>query len=183
MEINSKKSLKILALVITSLLISFASAATYSELFMNATPITIGSAGVYFAAGTNTTAMGGTINTAKTVVTFSGITIEPGQVKTYAQSVNITNTAGSIKTLNMSLDSLTGNFSTNFDYVYIYIVSNSNATQGTTIQLVSSGTNVTSTGNVQIANGITYTVRWVISAKETATTGQSINIALRVKVS
>jgi hypothetical protein len=186
MEINSKKSLKILALVITSLLISFASAETYSELFMNAAPITIGSAGVYFVAGTNTTAMGGinAINTAGTVVTFNAITIEPGETKTYAQAVNITNNAGAAKTLNMSLDSLAGMFSTNFEYINITIVASNGTALGQTIKILPSpGTNITSTGNINIANSATYTIKWVIKAQTTATTGQSINVTLRVKVS
>lgn len=186
MEINRKKSLKIIALLVTSLLISFASAETYTELFMSATPISIGTAGVYFVAGANTTAMGGidAINTAGTVVTFDTITaIQPGEIRTYEKAVNITNNAGAEKTLNMSLYSLTGYFSNNFDYINITILNGSGTSQGQTIKFLPSGTNITSTGNVQIANSATFTVKWVIKAKNSATTGQSINVTLKVKVS
>jgi len=187
MEINSKKSLKILALLITSLLISFASAETYTELFMHATPISIGSPGVYFVAGANTTAMGGgdAINSQGTEVTFDTITaVKPGEVRTYEKAVNITNNAGAAKTLNMSLDSLTGMFSNNFEYINITIVASNGTALGQTIKILPSpGTNITSTGNINIVDSATYTIKWVIKAKTTATSGQSINVTLRVKVS
>ena len=105
MNKNYKKPLKFLILLLTSLLISFVSAQSYSELFMHGTPITIGSAGVQFVSGANTTVMGGgdAINAAGTEVTFDTIAnIEPGETRTYDQAVNISNTAGSTKTLNMS---------------------------------------------------------------------------------
>jgi len=185
MKINYKKSLKLITLLITSLFISFASAATYSELFMHATPISIGTAKTKFVTGANTTTMGGSdaINTAGTEVTFDIIpTIEPGETRTYEQAVNITNGAGSTKTLNMSLYSITGNFSTNFDYINVTIIAANGTSLGSNIEIVSSGTNVTSTGNIQMANGELWTVRWIITAKTTATEGQSTSVTLKVKV-
>lgn len=186
MEINRKKSLKIIALLVTSLLISFASAETYTELFMSATPISVGTAGVYFVSGSNTTAMGGgdAINTAGTVATFDSIAaIKPGEVRTYEEAVKVTNNAGSTKTLEMTLDSLTGMFSNNFDEINMTLLAANGTALGQTIKILPSGSNVTTTGNVLIADGATYTIRWVINAKLAATTGQSINVVLKVKVS
>ena len=184
MNKNYKKPLKFLILLLTSLLISFVSAQSYSELFMHGTPITIGSAGVQFVSGANTTAMGNTdaINAAGTEVTFDEISIEPGETLTYDQAVNISNTAGSTKTLNMSLSSLTGNFSTNFNYINITIFNGTGSAMGNDIEIVSSGTNVTYTGAIQIADNAEYTVRWIINAKTTATDSESINITFKVKV-
>jgi hypothetical protein len=185
MNINYKKSLKLITLLITSLLISFVSAQTYSELFMHATPITIGTAGIKFVNGTDTMTMGGAdaINTPQTEVTFDIIPpIEPGETRTYYQAVNITNNAGATKTLNMSLYSLTGNFDTNFDYINVTIIAANGTSLGNSIEIVSPGTDVTSTGNIQMANGETWTVRWIIKAKTDATQLQSIDIKLKVKV-
>jgi len=185
MNANAKKSLKIIALLATSLLISFVSAETYTELFMNGTPITIGSAGVKFTTGTNTTTMGGgdAINTQGTEVTFDAIpAIEPGQTITYDQAVNITNNSGATKTLNVSLYSLTGTFSTNFDYVNITVLNAAGVTQGSNIELVGTGSNTTSTGSLSISNGDIWIVRWIIKTRTDATDGQSINLTLKVKV-
>jgi len=185
MEPNHKRSLKLIVLLITSLLVSFASAQSYSELFMHGTDITIGTAGVAFTAAANTTTMGGAdaINTAGTEVTFDTIpNIEPGETRTYDWAVNITSSAGQTKTLNMSLHSLTGNFSTNFDYINITIFNGTGSAMGNDIEIVSSGSNVTSNGNLQMTNGEVWTVRWIIKAKTTATNGESCNITLKVKV-
>ncbi len=184
MNKNYKKPLKFLILLLTSLLISFVSAQSYSELFMHGTPITIGTAAVKFVAGGNTTIMGGgdAINTAGTEVTFDAIPdIEPGETRTYIQAVNISSTAGSTKTLNMSFSSMTGNFSTNFDYINVTMFNGTGTAMGNSLEIVSSGTNVTSSGNVQITNGETWYVRWIIKAKTTATDNESINITFKVK--
>ncbi len=185
MEPNHKRSVKLIVLLITSLLVSFVSAQSYSELFMHGTPISIGTAGVSFTSAANTTTMGGAdaINTAGTEVTFDTIPdIEPGETREYDAAVNITNGAGSTKTLNMSLHSLTGNFSTNFDYINITIFNGTGSAMGNNIEIVSSGSNVTFNDNLQMANGEIWSVRWIIKAKTTATDGESCDITLKVKV-
>ena len=185
MNKNPRKAIKFILLLLSSLLISFASVAAYTEMFMHGQPITIGTAGVQFVNGGNTTTMGGSdaINAAGTEVTFDTIpSIEPGEIRTYIQAVNITNTSGSTKTINMSLYSLTGPFSANFEYINVTIIAANGTALGNSIQIVSSGTNVTSTGTLSMLNGETWTVRWIIKAKTTATNGQSINISFKVKV-
>jgi len=184
MNINHKKSLKFVILLLTSLLIGFASAASYSELFMYGTPITVGSASLTFTDGANTTSISKQgITTAGTAVTFDNIlAIEPGETRTYEQAVNLTNSAGATKTINMSLYSITGDFSTDFDYVNITIIAKNGTALGNNITIVSSGTNVTSTGTLGMANTELWTVKWIIKAKTGAASGQSFNITLKVKV-
>ena len=184
MKANYKKATKLIMLLVTSLFIGFASVAAYTELFMYGTNITIGTAGVYFVAGANTTAMGGgdAINTQGTQVTFDTITIEPGETKTYIQAVNITNNAGVAKTINISFVSLTGTWSTNFDYINVTMFNSTGAQKGNSIEIVSSGSNVTETTGQSIQNGQEWTVRWIIKAKTGATATQSISITFKVKV-
>jgi hypothetical protein len=183
MKMNYKKILKLVTLLITSLLIGYVSAQTYSELFMYATPITIGQAGVKFVTATNTTNMGGSINPAGTTVTFSGVTIEPGQTVTYDKAVNITSNASGVKNLTMTRDSITGNFSTNFDYINVTIIAANGTSLGNSIEIVSSGTNVTTTGVINgITNGETWTVRWIIKTSQGATNGETTSVTLKVKV-
>jgi len=182
MKTNQKKALKLIALLITSLLIGFASVAAYTELFMYGTNITIGTAGVYFVAGGNTTTMG-SINTPPTEVTFDTIpVIEPGETRTYIQAVNITNNAGSPKTINISFVSLTGTWTTNFDYINVTLLDTTGTQKGDRIEIVSSGTNVTETTGQSIPDQETWTVKWVIKAKPGATATESISITFRVKV-
>jgi len=184
MKTNYRKAIKFAVLSLTALLIGLASVAAYSEMFMYGTGITIGTAGVYFVAGANTTDMGGVdaINTQKTEVTFDTITIEPGETKTYIQAVNITNNAGTPKTINISFVSLTGPWSTNFDYINVTMIDGSGATKGNSIEIVSSGSNVTETTGQSIPDGETWTVSWIIKAKPGATATESISITFKVKV-
>ena len=186
MNTNYKKAIKLMALLLTSLLIGFVSAQTYTELFMYGNNITIGTAGVKFVAGANTTTMGGgnAINAAGTTVTFGQIpNIEPSQTVTYDQAVNITNGGSAAKNITLTLDSITGNFSTNFDYLNITIIAANGTALGNSVELVSSGTNVTTSGVISsITNGETWTVRWIMNTKASATIGESISVTLKVKV-
>jgi hypothetical protein len=184
-NLNNRKSVKIAVLLVTSLLISFASVSAYTEMFMHGNNITIGTAGVTFTAGGDTSTMGGgdAINTQGTEVTFDTIpNIEPGEIRTYDQAVNITNGAGSTKNITVSFYSLTGAWSSNFDYVNVTVFAANGTAMGTTIKIVSSGSNVTSTGIMSMLNGEVWAVQWVIKAKTTATDGQAITLAFKVEV-
>jgi hypothetical protein len=184
MKTNYRKAIKFAVLSLTALLIGLASVAAYSEMFMYGTGITIGTAGVKFVSAGNTTTMGGgdAINTPGTEVTFDTITIEPGQTLTYDQAVNITNSAGSAQTINISFVSLTGPWSTNFDYINVTMIDPSGTQKGNSIEIVSSGSNVTETTGQSLPNGETWTVRWIIKAKTGATETESISITFKVKV-
>jgi len=183
MKINYKKTLKFVTLLITSLLISLVSAASYSELFMYATPISIGTAKVQFTDGANTTSISSAgITGGGTEVTFDNITIEPGETRTYEQAVNITNNAASPKTINISFVSLTGQWITNFDYINVTMFSPTGTQKGNSIEIVSSGENVTETGGQSIPDGEIWTIRWIIKAKQGAAVTESISITFKVKV-
>ena len=184
MKTNYKKSLKFVILLLTSLLIGFASVSAYNEMFMYASPISIGIAGVQFTSGTNTTSISSQGPTSGgTVITFDTITaIQPGETRTYEQAVNITNSAGSTKTINISLVSLTGLFSANFEYINITMFDASGTQKGNSIEIVSSGLNVTETGGQQIANNAVWRIRWIIKAKNEATNGAQIYVTFKVKV-
>ena len=185
MKTNYRKAIKFAVLSLTALLIGLASVAAYSEMFMYGTGITIGTAGVKFVSAGNTTTMGGgdAINTQGTEVTFDAIpNIEPGEVRTYIQAVNITNNAGSAQTINISFVSLTGPWSTNFDYINVTMIDPSGTQKGNSIEMVSSGSNVTETTGQSLPNGETWTVSWIIKAKQGATETESISITFKVKV-
>lgn len=184
MNMNYKKSLKLMTLLITSMLIAIASVAAYNEMFMYATPISIGTASVQFTDGDDTSAISTLgITSAGTEVTFDNIaSIQPGETRTYEEAVNITNTSGSTKTINISLVSLTGQFSENFEYLNITMLDKDDNIKGNIIRIVSSGDNVTETTGQQIDNNAEWRIRWIIKAKVDATQSESISVTFKVKV-
>jgi len=184
MNAKYKKSLKIVTLLISSIIIATVAADSYSELFMHGSDITIGTASVTFTAGGNTTLLSSAgISSAGTEVTFDTIPdIEPGATVTYEEAVNITNNAGASKDITMDLDSITGNFATNFDYVNITMIAADGSSKGTSIQIVSTGSNVTTTGAQAMTDDEVWAVKWIIKAKTDATPTESFSITLKVTV-
>lgn len=184
-SIKSKKSLKIVILLATSLIIATVSAATYSELYIYGTSIGIASAAVQFTAGDDTATLGGgdAINSAGTTVTFDSFPdVEPGATVTYPEAVNLTNSAGATKTITVTVDSITGDFATNFDYLYIQMVAANGTSVGTRIEEVSTGSNVTSTGATMMLDTEVWAFSWELKAKSDAAPGESFVITLKVLV-
>jgi hypothetical protein len=188
MNAKYKKSLKIVTLLISSIIIATVAADSYTELFMTGSTITIGTASVIFTNGLNTTDLtsGAGIPSPYTAVTFDNITgIQPGETRTYEQAVNITNNAATSKGITIDLDSIFGNFATNFDYINVTMIDVDGNTQGNSIEIVSTGSNVTSTGPpaVTMSSGDVWAVRWIIKAQTDASNGESFTITLKVTVS
>jgi hypothetical protein len=185
MNAKYKKSLKIVTLLITSIIIATVSAASYSELFMYGSPITVASASVSFTDGDNTTDVSSVgISSAGTEITFNTMSIEPGETVTYEEAVNITNGAGDSKTITMDVDlnSVTGYFDTNFDYVNITMIDAGGNPKGDSIEIVSTGTNVTTTGGQAMGDTEVWAVKWIIAAKNDATPAQAFTITVKVTV-
>jgi hypothetical protein len=184
MNAKYKKSLKIASLLISSIIIATVSAASYSELFMYGSDITVASASVYFTAGGNTTLLSSAgVASGGTEITFDQIPdIELGETVTYEEAVNITNNAGASKDITIDLDSITGDFDTNFDYVNITMIAADGSSQGSSIEIVSTGSNVTSTGAATMSDQDVWAVKWIIKAKNDATSGQSFSITLKATV-
>jgi hypothetical protein len=183
-SIKNKKSLKLVAMLITAILIATVSAATYSELFMSGSGITVGNASVYFSNGGNTTLLSTVgISSAGTEVTFDNIPdIEPGETITYEEAVNVTNNAGESKDITIDLYSITGDFDTNFDYVNITMIAADGSSQGASIEIVSTGSNVTSTGAATMSDQDIWAIKWIIKAKTDATPTESFTITLKATI-
>ena len=184
MDAKYKKSLKFVTLLITAILIATGSVYAYSELFMRATDVTIGTAKVTFTPGDDTGTISSGITSAGTEVTFDIMPpIEPGETRTYNEAVNITNAAGESKTITIDFVSVTGDFETDFDYVNITMIDADGNPKGNSIEIISGGDDVTTTGGQLMANGEVWAVRWIIKAKTDATAGNKFSITLKVTVS
>jgi len=179
MKINYKKMLKLITLLLSSLLIAFVSAETFSELYMRSTPITITGAGVYFSNGDDTSGIG-TIFYDGTEVNFTGMSVQKGQMRTYAEAVNITNNAGVDKNITLTVTSTSGNL-TAFYNVTIGIIDETGALKGSQIYL-SSGSNTTTTGKIVMGNTKVWAVKWEISAITSAETGTTLGVFTKLIV-
>jgi hypothetical protein len=184
MNVKYKKSLKIVTLLITSIFIATAAVHAYSELFMYGSGITITDSRVALVNGADTpTISTNQVQDSGTTVTFDTITIAVDEELTYDEAVNIQNTAGSAKDIDLTVTSLTGHFSDNFEYIYITMFNPSAVQQGAQIRMLASGTNVTTTGTgVSIPDGQTWTVQWIIKASVDATADESIDITVQLTV-
>jgi hypothetical protein len=182
MKPNYKKSLKLLTLLITSVIIATVAADTYYELFMYGSGITITDNRVILVAGTDTpTISTNGVENSGTTVTFDKITIAKGEMLTYDETVKIQNNAGETRNIVLDVTSLTGPFSANFEYVYITVYDG--ATQkGEQIKMLPSGSNITTTGSISMPNSAIWTVQWIIKAKVDATPNDQISLTVKVTV-
>jgi hypothetical protein len=184
MNINYKKSAKLLLLLLSTLFIATASATVYYTMFMNSA---VGVSGnkVQFWAGTDTSVIGGTISDARQKVTFSSMNGLNGSLTTISDSVKINNTdSSSAHTIELKLDTWTGTGATPLYYINVTIYNGSNVKQGNNIYLVPGGTGqVDTTGQVSIAASAVWRVQWDIYWKGTATSSDSVTVNLKLEVS
>jgi len=182
MKLNYKKSLKLITLLITSAIIATVAADTYSELFMYGSGITITDNRVILVAGTDTpTISTNGVENSGTTVTFDKITIAKDETLTYNETVKIQNNAGGSRNIVLDMTSLTGPFSTNFDYIYITVYDGATP-MGNQIQILPSGSNVTTTGSISMPDSEIWTVQWIIKAKVDATPTDQIDLTVKVTV-
>lgn len=179
MKLNYKKSLKLITLLITSILIATVSAQLYDKMYMKATPIGVEGIGVKFTSGNETSIAGGTFNGQGTEVTFSNMKGKPGVTKTYGQAVNITNTNSTYDfKIELKLDSWTGAGHANLTCVNVTVYNNAGIKQGTTINLVPAQTGATTTTQLTIPASKVWSVEWVILWADTAVITDTIDVTL-----
>ena len=77
---------------------------------------------------------------------------------------------------------MTGDFDTNFDYVNITMIAADGSPQGNSIEIVSTGSNVTSTGSATMANQDIWAIKWIIKARTDATPTESFTIGLKLTI-
>lgn len=90
-KVLSKRSARLLTLLLTTLLIASASAAVYYSLTMDST-VTTATAPVIFVSGTDSTEAGAAIGTNGTYVNLASLTAYPNATLTYDEAIKINNT-------------------------------------------------------------------------------------------
>jgi hypothetical protein len=184
-QIRGKKSLKLLFLLLTSLLISSVSASIYYTMFMNAT-IGVTQNKIKFTPGADYLSVGGSITDNNQTVTFSSMSGQIGSLTNITDPVRIRNTdSGSNHTIELKLGSWTGNtYTTQLYYINVTIYdTSSNLKEGNTIHLVPGGSNqVSTTGRVFPPANALWRVEWDIYWTGSATTSNSVTVDLQLVV-
>jgi hypothetical protein len=118
MNMNYKKTLKFVTLLITSLLIASASAATYVYMYMDGS-VTIGAAKLVWVAGTDAP---GDIDISGGTVTLD-LDVQPGSEQNFTECLFLKNQDGSDH--NMTINITTAASAATFDWFYADIYENS----------------------------------------------------------
>jgi hypothetical protein len=186
----AKKTVKLLALVLTSLLIASVSAFMYYSLTMTAT-VSVYAADVYFIEGTdNNTGPGPvvlTLDSTNTTATITGLVAYKNASLTYTNVTLVYNNGGS--TSQLRLAPYTDPSTNPEDFVYIKFLLNATTagdrrwlnytSDGSSWTSPSSATSWTTTG---LGTGAMWPVVIMTKANATATADESVSIGITVDV-
>jgi hypothetical protein len=183
----AKKSMKFLALLLTSLLIASVSAAMYYSLEMTST-IDVYAADVYFVVGADngTSGLVVTIGSQNTTATITGLRAYPNASLTYTDPIRVRNN-GSV-TAQLRLAPLTNPSTNPEDFVYIKFLLNASSADDRWLNYTSDGSSWTSPSSATswTTTGIGASTEWPIviytKANATATASDSVTIAITVDV-
>lgn len=177
MNINYKKSAKLILLLISTLLIATANATIYDYMNLNAT---VGVQGMYLAwvNGDEATSAGTQIN--GVTATLTNLQGPPNGTRIYADPVRLNNTGTSSITFDLLVDTVSGN-TENLDSIYVKIYSMNTTTWIRNATIWENGAKGTDETNLSIPNNNMWKFQWEITWKSTATT-DSVEVNLKLKV-
>jgi len=173
MKPNYKKSLKLITLLITSLLIAAVSADVYNYMFLNAS-IGVEGLPLAWAQGTDS---GVTFTPAGATCSISGLQGPAGGTKIYSYAVGLA--ASAATTFHLRIVSVTGaNTSMSSIVVRLYDTTSGDSKGNMTVWTGSAvGSDLT---DLQIANGETWRFQWEISWADGA--AGSVSVKLKVEI-
>jgi hypothetical protein len=182
MNVNFKKSLKLLTLLLTSLLIASASAAIYYSLNISGTLTT--AVTVCFGQGSDWPS-GSTMGTGNTTVTLS-LKAYPNTTLIYEQALKVNNTGSGTPSVKLRHISITNGTATvgNFSFLKIVLLDNLNAQKGY-LNYTVTGSNfilTNSTSYQQMAGLAVWKIRIETKAVASATAGRSASLQIAVDV-
>jgi len=172
-----KKITKLAVLLLSSLLISMASASIINELTMTAT-IGTTTPDIVFWQGADWDAVGGSMGAANQSVTFSSMNGKNGSLTTYTEPVLIKNKGSASYNLNLTLvdwDTIPNTLR----YVNITMY-NGTSPKGSSIIILSSGPQSRSSDVVQINPGDSWRVQWDICWWSNVTGSESFTVTLKL---
>jgi len=170
-KIRSKKSLKFMTLLLTSLFIAAVSAGTYTYLYIDGS-VTVGTAKLVWIEGTDTpadaTISGGTIT--------MDLDVQPGYPQNFTEGVFLKNQDSADHNLTMSVTTTIP--AADFDEMKIHIYKNSTGSWEyvDTLDVTTSDSYETYTGNTPLIASGYYRLTFEVAAKTTASGSYNFDI-------
>jgi len=178
MNVNYKKGLKLVFLMITSLLIATVSATIYDYMNLNGT---VGVQGMSLAwvSGNDATSAGTSIN--GVTASLAQLKGPPNGTRIYADPVRLNNTGGSAQSFNLTISSITGDTSY-LDSIYVRMYSFNTSAWTGNLSVWSGGAKGSDLTGLSIPSNNIWRFQWEIIWKATATTSQSVTVNLKIQV-
>jgi len=187
-KVLSRKEMKLVTLLLTSLLIATASATVYYSLVMGPTRVTTAAASIKFVAGddSGSSAAGASgYTTDGTWVKFTNLKAYPNATVTYEQAINLSNTdtsnAHSVRFRHKSITNLNGSATSgNFTRIAFLLVAPNGAKQITSFNYTGgvSWSTPSTTGYISIpANQ-----EWAIRVETLAVSGATANVMVEIEI-
>lgn len=177
MNINYKKSAKLVVLLISTLLIATASAAVYNYMYQNAT-IGVEGMTLEWITGDDSTEAGTQINGA--TCTLTNLKGPANGTRTYSDPVRLNSTGATATDFDLLIDQVTGdNGQMDSIVVRIYSLNTTTYIQNVTLWDGSKGSDPPS---MSIPADHMWRFEWEIKWKSTATTLHTVSVYLKVRV-
>ncbi len=178
MNVNYKKGLKLVFLMITSLLIATVSATIYDYMNLNGT---VGVQGMSLAwvSGNDAISAGTSIN--GVTANLAQLKGPPNGTRIYADPVRLNNTGGSAQSFNLTISSITGDTSY-LDSIYVRMYSFNTSAWIGNLTAWSGGAKGSDLTGLSIPSNNMWRFQWEITWKATATTSQSVAVNLKIQV-
>jgi len=186
-ELPAKKTVKLLTLLLTSLLIASVSAAVYYSMTWEPT-ITVGTAMVTFTAGDDSTPAGFSAGTNNTYCALTGLEAYPNATVTYDQAVNLTNNVAETTDVQLSHVSITppngNNDVANFTSITFYLIDEGGSQQASFAYTTTTTTWNTpaDTGYFSMSASVDWTIKVVTVAAAGAYSAVDCTIVIEVDV-
>jgi hypothetical protein len=179
-SLKSKKSLKIITLLVSSMLIATASATIYNYLNLSAG---VGVEGLTLAWDNTDLDTGVSATIAGATCTLNGLMGPAGGTRTYSNAIKLTSTAATTFDIEVVSVTTTGGAGIdNLDSIVVNIYDENGDPQGTPLTVFSGGSaGSTPVTGLSMTGAVTWTLEWVITWKTTAVAGtDTVTVTLKV---
>jgi len=177
MNINYKKSAKLIILLISSLLIATVSATVYNYMYQDAT---IGVEGLPLAwiNGTDSTDAGTQIN--GVTCTLTQLKGPPNGIREYPDPVRLNNTGASSVTFDLLIDQVTSD-TAQMDSIIVRLYNVTNSASMGNLTVWTSGSQGSDLTSLTITENTQWRFQWEIKWKSTAQLSHSVTVNLKVR--
>ena len=178
MQINYKKSMKLIVLLISSILIATVSATIYDYMNLNGT---VGVQGMSLAwlDGDDASSAGTQIN--GVTATLTQLKGPPNGTRIYADPVRLNNTGASAGSFNLTISSVTGNTSY-LDSIYVRLYSLNTSAWTGNLTVWNAGAQGSDLTGLSIPENNLWRFQWEITWNAAATTSNSVTVNLKIQV-